>query len=134
VITHLGTVFVPVADQDAALGFYIGVLGFEPRGDWPYGGGAHRWVEVAPAGSTVALALVPPTEGRSAGGDVVRCAFGVTDLAVEHARLVAAGVAVDPLGPARPGLVSRDVTVEGLLPAQVAFRDPDGNRFLLVQT
>jgi hypothetical protein len=33
----------------------------------------------------------------------------------------------------RPGLVSTDVTVADTTPAQLIFRDPDGNRFLLVQ-
>jgi catechol 2,3-dioxygenase-like lactoylglutathione lyase family enzyme len=35
-IGQVGTVFVPVADQDRALEFYLGKLGFERRGDFPY--------------------------------------------------------------------------------------------------
>lgn len=134
-ITQVGTVFVPVADQDAALAFYVGTLGFEQTGDWPYGGG-HRWVEVAPAGSTVRLALVPPSEGSSPGGDVVRCALASDDVDADHAALVARGVDVDPVvgreGTTRAGLVSPAVAVSDPAPPQVCFRDPDGNRFLLV--
>jgi hypothetical protein len=36
-------------------------------------------------------------------------------------------------GTSRPGLVSADVTVADTTPAQLIFRDLDGNRFLLVQ-
>lgn len=134
-IIQVGTVFVPVSDQDAALAFYVGTLGFEQTGDWPYGGG-HRWVEVAPAGSTVRLALIPTSEGASPGGDVVRCALATEDVDADHAALLAAGVDVDPVvarqGTSRPGLVSTDVSVADPVPPQVCFRDPDGNRFLLV--
>ena len=45
-ITQVGTVIIPVSDQDRALDFYLG-LGFEKRMDAPYGEG-ERWVEVAP--------------------------------------------------------------------------------------
>lgn len=135
-ITQVSTVFVPVSDQDEALAFYVGTLGFEPAGDWPYGGG-HRWVEVTPSGSSIRLALVPPSEGASPGGDVVRCALGSEDLDADHAVLVALGVDVDPVigreGTSRPGLVAPAVAVPDPAPAQVCFRDPDGNRFLLVQ-
>ena len=48
-ITQLGRVMVPVADQDAAIAFYIDKLGFSLAADVPYGDG-ERWVEVAPPG------------------------------------------------------------------------------------
>jgi catechol 2,3-dioxygenase-like lactoylglutathione lyase family enzyme len=59
-ITGVGTVGVPVTDQDRALQFYVGKLGFEKRRDIPFGAG--RWIEVAPPGSpttTTTIALVP---------------------------------------------------------------------------
>ena len=34
-ITRVGTVIVPVSDQDQALEFYVGKLGFEVRIDGP---------------------------------------------------------------------------------------------------
>ena len=49
-ITQLGTVMVPVSDQDRALEFYVEKLGFETRADIPFGEG-ERWVEVAPKGA-----------------------------------------------------------------------------------
>jgi catechol 2,3-dioxygenase-like lactoylglutathione lyase family enzyme len=135
-IRQVGPVFVPVADQDRSLGFYVDKLGFEKRADFTYGG-HHRWVEVAPPGEAKTIALVPSSEGESAGGDVARCAFTTEDIEADHASLRAQGVDVDAeiarTGTPRSGLVSIEVTVEDPVPAQFFFRDPDGNRFLIVQ-
>src|SRR6266511_894312 len=93
-ISEVGTVFVPVADQDRSLEFFVGKLGFEKRADFPYGG-QHRWIEVAPPGAANTIALVPPSEGASAGGDVARCAFATTDVEADHVTVRARGVDVD---------------------------------------
>jgi catechol 2,3-dioxygenase-like lactoylglutathione lyase family enzyme len=134
-ISQVGTVFVPVADQDRSLAFYVDTLGFEKRADFVYGG-HHRWIEVAPAGSAIAIALVPPSEGESAGGDVARCAFASADIEADHATLRERGVQVDAeiarTGTPRQGLVSTAVSVEDPVPPQFFFSDPDGNRFLIV--
>jgi predicted enzyme related to lactoylglutathione lyase len=47
-INQVAPVFVPVADQERALAFYLEKFGFEKRADFIYGTGA-RWLEVAPA-------------------------------------------------------------------------------------
>ena len=60
-IAQIGTVIVPVSDQDQALAFYVEKLGFEKRADIPFGKG-DRWVEVAPPGADTTLALMPPQE------------------------------------------------------------------------
>jgi catechol 2,3-dioxygenase-like lactoylglutathione lyase family enzyme len=112
-VTHVGTVVVPVADQDAALAFYTGTLGFEVRLDAPFPGG--RWLEVAPPGAVTSLALVP--------GDALEVSLATADAGADHAALLAAGVDADPelieLGPG--------------VPPMFTFRDPDGNRFRVVQ-
>jgi catechol 2,3-dioxygenase-like lactoylglutathione lyase family enzyme len=135
-IHQVTTVFVPVSDQDRALEFYVGTLGFEKLGDFGYGNG-HRWVEVAPRGSEHAIALVSPSEGRAAGGEQTHCALASNDVDADHAMLRAHGVEVDDVvghtGTRRPGLLSRDVSVDNPQPAQFHFSDPDGNRFLVVQ-
>ena len=46
-ITSVRTVAIPVSDQDQAVEFYVGTLGFEKRLDAAFGPGL-RWVEVAP--------------------------------------------------------------------------------------
>lgn len=135
-IRQVGTVFVPVADQDRALEFYLEKLGFEKRGDATYGEG-HRWIEVAPPGSSIAIALVPPGEGASAGANEARCALATDDIEADHAALRANGVDVDErigkAGTSRPGLFSTKVEVRDPMPPQFSFRDPDGNRFLVVE-
>lgn len=134
-ISQVATVFVPVSDQDRALGFYLDKLGFEKRVDFSYGE-THRWVEVAPPGSTNALALVPLAEGKPAGGDQTYCAFITKDIESDHATLRAKGVDVDAKiarkGTGRPGLVSTGISIDDPVPPQFFFRDVDGNRFLIV--
>ena len=137
-VTHIrqvGTVFVPVADPDRALAFYLDKLGFEKRADFPYGEGS-RWIEVAPPGAANTIALVPPGEGKSAGGDQTHCAFATEDIEADYAVLRARGVDVDAeiarTGKRRSGIVSLEVTVRDPVPPQFFFRDIDGNRFLIV--
>ena len=55
-MTDVRTVGVTVRDQDAALDFYVGTLGFEKRLDAPISP-TQRWVEVAPHGATTSIAL-----------------------------------------------------------------------------
>jgi len=134
-IRQVGTVFVPVANQDRALKFYLDKLGFEKRVDFRYGEDS-RWIEVAPPGAANTIALVPPSEGKAAGGNQTYCAFASEDIEADHATLRARGVDVDKdiarKGKRRPGLISTDVTIGDPVPPQFFFRDVDGNRFLIV--
>src|SRR5439155_766446 len=113
-ITGIATVAVPVADTERALGFYVGTLGFEVRLDAPFGDG-QRWVEVAPAGATVTIALAPP--GEVATGVDTGIRLLTADADADHADLVATGVAVDPEVMRWPGV-----------PPMFGLADPDGNR------
>lgn len=136
-ISQVGTVFVPVADQDRALGFYVDKLGFEKRADFSYGEGS-RWVEVAPPGSAIAIALVPPSEGGTPGGDKTICALATEDIDAAHATLRARGVDVDAEvareGRARHLLFDTDRDMRNAtVPPMFFFRDTDGNRFLIVE-
>jgi catechol 2,3-dioxygenase-like lactoylglutathione lyase family enzyme len=135
-IRQVATVFVPVADQERALEFYLDKLGFEKRADFRYGEGS-RWIEVAPPGGAVAIALVPPSEGRSPAADETHCALTTVDIEADHAALRSRGVDVDATvartGKSRTGLLSTDVTIEDPVPPQFFFRDIDGNRFLVVE-
>ena len=134
-ITEVGTVFVPVSDQDRALDFYTERLGFEKRSDFEYGGGK-RWVEVAPRDSALALALVSSAEGTAAPTTAALCALATNDIDSLVARLRREGVEVEEVGRSgstRRGLLSTDVTVADAVPPQCCFCDLDGNRFLLVQ-
>ena len=119
-ITQVGTVIVPVSDQDRALEFYLDTLGFEKRVDTPYGEG-DRWVEVAPPGAATAIALVPPREGESTGIET-RVGFTTDDIEADHANLRARGVEAD----------EAVMRMGDPVPPMFFFRDPDGNRFLIV--
>jgi catechol 2,3-dioxygenase-like lactoylglutathione lyase family enzyme len=114
-ITDVRTIGIPVADQERALAFYGGVLGFQTRLDTPFPGG--RWLEVAPPGSTTTIALA---QGASAGVDTgVR--FTTPDATADHAALAAAGVDVDEV-----------LRFPGV-PPMFSFRDPDGNTLYAVE-
>ena len=120
-IAHVGSVFVPVRDQDAALAFYRDSLGFEVRSDDAFGDG-YRWIEVAPPGAQTAVALTEPMEsGPQPGGDV---GFGyeTDDIDAAVASLTAKGVEFEEI-----------LRMPPPVPPMAYFRDVDGNRMLLVQ-
>jgi catechol 2,3-dioxygenase-like lactoylglutathione lyase family enzyme len=121
-ITQVGTVIVPVSDQDQALEFYIDTLGFEKRADVPFGAG-NRWVEVAPQGAATTIALMPPP-GESPVGIDTNVGFSTEDVDADHASLKARGVEVD----------AEVMRMGDPVPPMFFFRDPDGNSFLIVQT
>jgi catechol 2,3-dioxygenase-like lactoylglutathione lyase family enzyme len=119
-ITGLITVGVPVSDQDRAVAFYIDTLGFEKRRDAPFGDG--RWIEVAPTESATSIALIPASQGRSAGIDTgIRLA--TIDAEADHEALLAAGVDAD----------SDIMRMGDFVPPMFTFRDPDGNRLVVVE-
>ncbi len=136
-ISQVGTVFVPVSDQDQALDFYISKLGFEKRVDALYAGGK-RWIEIAPPQSGINIALVPIEEGRPSFDDRTHCAFLTKDIQADFEILRKRGVdivdeQIGKIGTSRLGLISTEVIIKDPMPLQFSFRDPDGNRFLLVQ-
>jgi len=120
-INSLGVMMFAVADQDAAIAFYVETMGFELRVD--VRAGEHdemRWVEVAPPGSTARLALNPPMNGQAGGSGI---GVETPDVLGEHARLLAlGGVDVDPEPMRMPGA-----------PLMFMMRDPDGNHIAVVE-
>jgi predicted enzyme related to lactoylglutathione lyase len=118
-ITDVRTIGVPVTDQERALAFYTGVLGFAVRVDVPFPGG--RWVEVAPEGATATVALAVPAEGAPVGVDT-GLRFSTDDADADHAALIAAGAEVETEVLRFPGV-----------PPMFSFRDPDGNRLYVVE-
>jgi len=119
-ITDVRTVGVPVTDQDRALEFYLGKLGFEKRLDAPLEEFDGRWIEVAPPGATTTIALVPTREDVPTG---VETGIRLTtpDAAAAHADLEARGVDVGELL-RWPGV-----------PPMFAIRDQDGNGLEVVE-
>ncbi|MBD7979884.1 VOC family protein [Oerskovia merdavium] len=117
--TGLHTVAVPVDDQDAALAFYRDVLGFEVRMDGDLQEG-FRWIEVAPPGAAVSVALVAAGPDQPAGVDTgIRLA--TSDAAADHATLGAHGVRVEEL-----------LRWDGV-PPMFSMRDLDGNMLYVTE-
>ena len=118
---QIGRVIIPVGDQDRSLEFYTEKLGFEVRADIPFGEG-DRWLEVAPPGSSAAVAIMPPRPGETPNNTQTCVAFTTDDLDSAHAELKERGVDVDePMGG------------EGPVPRMFFFRDLDRNNLLLVE-
>jgi lactoylglutathione lyase len=116
-ITGVHTIGIPVTDQDRALQFYTGALGFEKRMDASLPGG-RRWIEVAPPGSAITIALVSPKVPVP-----VETGIRLTsaDAEADHSSLRARGVDTD------------DVLRWPGVPPMFAFRDQDGNGLEIVQ-
>jgi catechol 2,3-dioxygenase-like lactoylglutathione lyase family enzyme len=130
-ITEVATVMVPVSDQDEALGFYVGTLGFEKRADFRYGEG-DRWVEVAPAGGATRVSLVARGQGGPAAVES-GVAFTTEDVDADHADLRAREVDVDAIMREGDPVVRWSGAALAGVPAMFLFRDPDDNSFLMVQ-
>ena len=121
-ITEVGRVAVPTSDQDRALEFYVGTLGFEVRSDLTFADGQMRWIEVAPVGAATSIALAPPMEGGPTSVDT-GIILSSSDIDADHATLKAAGVDVDP-----------EVARWGdPVPPMFRLRDPGGNSLSIVQ-
>ncbi len=120
-MSNIGVAMFAVADQDAALAFYTGKLGFEVRSDTRFGEhGEYRWLEVAPPGSHARLALSPPMGGPPGGGSI---GVETPDVLGEHKRLSEiGGIDLDPEPMRTPGA-----------PLLFMMRDPDGNNIAVVE-
>ena len=116
-ITGIGTVAIPVDDQERALGFYVGTLGFETWMDAEFAPG-QRWIEVAPRGASASIALDPGTS-REPGGHRHGIRLSTTDAAADHEALKAQGVEVDELIPEPVPMF--------------VIRDPDANTLYIVE-
>ena len=118
-VTDVAAIAIPVRDQDAALDFYTSVLGLELVSDDLVGPG-FRWVELRPAASTIAIALIAPEDGVPTGVDTgIR--LTVPDAAAAHAALTDAGADVGEL------------LLWSGAPPMFGFSDPDGNRLYVVE-
>lgn len=116
-ITDIGTVGIPVSDQDKAVEFFTGTLGFEKRLDARIGQSL-RWVTVAAPGAAATVALIAsPNAGADTG---IR--FMVPNAETEHSAMRQRGIEVGELL-RWPGV-----------PPMFDFKDPDGNRFEIVET
>lgn len=113
---------VPVSDQDRAIAFYSGVLGFEKRTDVPFGNG-YRWVEVYPPNGTAGIALAPPPESEPQLGVKTGVIITTDDIDAAHGEMRDAGADVD----------AEVARMGDPVPPMFWFRDPDGNTLMVVE-
>jgi catechol 2,3-dioxygenase-like lactoylglutathione lyase family enzyme len=129
--TTLQSMFIPVHDPEAALGFYRDALGLEVRLDVSNEG--FRWVTVGAPGQDVGIVLFQPHGGRSqAEGDALlalvtqgslqAAIFRSDDLDTTFEKVRASGAEVVQ-EPASQPWGARDC----------AFRDPSGNLVRIAQ-
>lgn len=125
-ITRLHSASIVVADQDAALDFYVNKLGWEKRIDQPMG--ESRFITVAPVGSPAELALTDPRVMAQAGETGIRpgmnlgISFVCRDVRATCEEMMAKGVTFSMPPTDMPW---------GALGAH--FEDPDGNTFFLTE-
>lgn len=125
-ITNPKFAVLHVADQQRALDFCTGTLGFEVQTDAPYGDGA-RWIEVRPPGAQTYLVLAAADpelaeQIRQRRGPMSTVWFDADDLDATFAELSAKGVRfpVQPqAAPWDPGGTTR----------WAQFADPEGNLY-----
>ena len=129
--TTLSSMFIPVHDPDAALGFYRDALGLEVRMDVEADG--FRWVTVGSPGQDVGIVLFQPHGGRSqAEGDALlalvtqgslqAAIFTSDDLDATFEKVQASGAEILQ-EPTAPPWGARDCAV----------RDPSGNLVRIAQ-
>jgi predicted enzyme related to lactoylglutathione lyase len=127
----VATMFIPVHDPEAALGFYRDALGLEVRQD--VSAGEFRWVTVGAPGQDVAIVLSQPQAGRSQAegeallglvtqGSLQAAIFNTDDLDTTFEKVRASGAEVLQ-EPASQPWGARDC----------AFRDPSGNLVRIAQ-
>jgi catechol 2,3-dioxygenase-like lactoylglutathione lyase family enzyme len=115
-ITDIATIGIPVSDQDKAVEFFVGRVGFEKQLDAKVSDN-FRWVTVAAPGASTSVALIAnPNTGADTG---IR--FVVPDAEVEYGAMRERGIETGDLL-RWPGV-----------PPMFEFKDPDGNKFEIVE-
>lgn len=123
---QIAAVTLVVPEYDAAIAFYVGVMGFDLRTDTQMPGGK-RFVIVAPGDGQCGLVLARAADAAQAAsigqqtGGRVGFFLETTDFTGDHARLLAAGVTFE-----EPPRHEAYGTV-------AIWRDPFGNRWDLLE-
>jgi len=109
---------VPVTDQQRAKRFYLDVLGFELVRESPMGPGM-SWIQLAPPGQSVTIALVTWFETVKPGG-LQGLMVNTDDIDAEHGVLQSRGLEIGEIRQEPWGRYAM-------------FTDPDGNGWILRQ-
>ena len=109
---------VPVSDQQRAKQFYRDVLGFKLIREEPMGSGM-SWIQLAPPGQSVTVALVTWFENMKPGG-LQGVMVNTEDIDAEHTLLRSRGLEIGEIKQEPWGRYAM-------------FNDPDGNGWILRQ-
>ena len=109
---------VPVSDQQRAKQFYRDVLGFNLIREEPMGSGM-SWIQLAPPGQSVTVALVTWFENMKPGG-LQGVMVNTEDIDAEHTLLRSRGLEIGEIKQEPWGRYAM-------------FNDPDGNGWILRQ-
>lgn len=116
-ITHIKFVSVPTSDQDRALAFYTGTLGFKVVTDQPFSD-TQRWIELRVGSSETRFVLFSMDGGPQPGGRF-NGSLACDNVQRTYEELKARGVEFS--GPPQKQPWGTYTT----------FKDPDGNEFVL---
>lgn len=119
-ITHIHSTTIAVADQDAALDFYVNTLGWQKAMDSMFGEGM-RWLTVAPPGATTQLVLAHASWAGKAPGGPTGISLIAPDIDATYETLAQRGVKFkEPVSTMPWGARA------------TWFSDIDGNEFYLI--
>jgi predicted enzyme related to lactoylglutathione lyase len=117
-IKKLNFVGIPTSDQERALAFWTGKLGFKVATDRQMGPGK-RWIELTIPGAQTCIVLHTPEGHEDRIGTFFNGSFGCDDVEYTHQQLVSRGVEFESPPERQPwGCFAK-------------FKDPDGNSFVL---
>jgi predicted enzyme related to lactoylglutathione lyase len=117
-ITHVKFVSIPTSDQDRALEFWTGQVGFTLMTDQPFSD-SQRWIELNVGGSDTRLVLFTPDGHEERVGSFFNGALACDDVEATYRQLSERGVEFDSPPQKQPWGMFATV------------RDPDGNAFVL---
>jgi len=109
---------VPVSDQDRALDFYVGKLGFRVITDQPFDD-EQRWIELGVGRTGTGIALFTPRGHENRIGTFSGISFVADDVKATWRAL------------AEKGVVFVQEPKEADWGTAAIFADPDGNQFVL---
>ena len=89
-IRQVKFVGIPVKDQERALAFWTGPMGFKVETDQPMGD--RRWIELRVPGAETRVVLFNPKGQEDRAGTFWNGSFACDDVFATHAELMAKGV------------------------------------------
>jgi catechol 2,3-dioxygenase-like lactoylglutathione lyase family enzyme len=117
-IKQLKFVGVPTRDQDRALAFWTGKMGFKVMTDQPMGPAGQRWIELGIPGAQTGITLFTPEGQEDRVGTFFNGSFACDDVDFTYRQLSDRGVEIS--APDRQPWGSF-----------CEFKDTDGNSFVL---